>query len=193
MAAKLKLTDEARKQILSLCRAGLHPERAFVAAGLAASSLRRYRMYAKQGKRDAIKFLDQLEMAVAQCEGSDVLASRRATVPDSIDTMCPQCGEQVKLDTFAVLALGRQVTAAQNVKASAAAIALQRLKLRFPRRWSERVVHTVEDEHQRLLDVAERVLAPEVFESLLEAYVAETSGDEPPEPDPVEPGPGELH
>jgi hypothetical protein len=180
MAAKLKLNDDARAQILALCRAGMHPDRAFTAAGLSPSTLRKWRMYARKGKREAIAFCTELEQAIAQCEANDVLTTRRAAVNENETVSCPECGERVQLDPLRILAMARHVGAVQGIKTQQASIALQRLKLRFPRRWSERVVHTVEDEHNRLLDVAERVLETEAFELLLEAYLSETDGDEPP-------------
>lgn len=193
MAAKPKMTEEARAQILALCRAGLHPDRAFTAAGLSPVTLRKWRMYARKGRRDAIAFCDELEQAIAQCEANDVLTTRRAATNEKETVTCPECGERVQLDPLHVLAMARHVGAVQGIKSSQASIALQRLKLRFPRRWSERIVHTVEEEHNRLLNVAERVLAREVFEALLEAYLSETSGEEPPESSEEPPEPGELH
>src|ERR1700712_2126825 len=113
MAAKLKLDKDARAQILALCRSGMHPERAFAAAGLAPSTLRKWRLYAKAGKKTAQAFLAELDQAIAQSEAADVLATRRAATVESQDVVCPSCHERVQLDPLSMLAMARHVSAAQ--------------------------------------------------------------------------------
>jgi hypothetical protein len=70
---------------------------------------------------------------------------------------------------------------AARAKSLAAEVAIKKLERRHPKRWSQKVVHTIAEEHDRLLDVAQRVLAPDVFELLLEEYLAggESEGEAP--------------
>jgi len=176
---KWKLTDEARKQLLALVRGGMHPDRACQAVGVAPGAIRRWRMEARNGKKKQQALVDEIDTAEAQCEANDVMMTRRAATLEKSDAKCSECGAAIQIDAFTLLGMQSHVTAAQNVKNMAASVALQRLTLRFPKRWSQRVVHTVEEEHNRLLDVAQRVLAPEVFEALLDAYLtADSGGDE---------------
>jgi hypothetical protein len=190
---KWKLSDDARKQLLALIRGGMHPDRACQAVGIAPGAIRRWRMEAGAGKKKQQALVDEIDTAEAQCEANDVMMTRRAATLETVDTLCPQCGDKISLSAFTLLGLGDRVTAAHNVKSQAASVALQRLTLRFPKRWSQRVVHTVEEEHNRLLDVAERVLAPEVFKALLTAYIAAESGRDETGADRGEPGSGAVH
>lgn len=176
MAAKSKLTDKALEQILALVRSGMYPERAFVAAGLGHSTFRWLRAQAREGKRKYEKIVEDIEEAVAMCEAADVLTTRRAATIEKTEVECEHCGERMQVDPMLLLTMASTLQNAHSIKNMAANAAFQRLMLRFPKRWSPRVTHTIEEEHEDFLKCAQDVLAPEVFESLLEAYLARREG-----------------
>lgn len=190
---KLKLTDEKLEQVIALLRAGMHAERAFVALGLGESTYRWLRMRAREGSKKYGAIVQRLEEAIAMSEAADVITTRRAATVDQADVPCESCGHVMKIDPMLLLASGRQLQLAHNIKTMAASAAFQRLQLRFPQRWSPRVTHTIEEQHSEFLECAQRVLAPEVFERLLEAYIAlrEGAGEAPGVE--VEPPPGTVH
>lgn len=193
MPAPAKLTDELLDKLEALLQAGVHPERAFVAVGLGESTWRWLKMRAREGSRKHEKIVARLDRAIAMCEAADVITTRRAAQVEQVDVVCPECGERVRLDPLQLLNMGNRLHTAQGVKAMAGSAAFQRLMLRFPKRWSARVVHQIEEEHEEFLACAERVLAPEDFDRLLDAYIALREGEaEEVEPE-EKPPTGELH
>jgi hypothetical protein len=177
-----QLTDEHKERILNLVRSGVHELQAFLAIGISRRTYYRYREKAARGVRKWTALFADIEQAQAQAEAQDVVVTKRAVTPENVEVHCSSCGEPMRIDPITALALCDQITAAQSVKSSAASIAFQRLMLRFPQRWQQRVVHEISTAHDRFLDVAQRVLAPEVFELLLAAYAqsegaGETDGD----------------
>jgi hypothetical protein len=181
--AIVKMNDALREQILGAIRAGVHPTEACTAAGLDRCYMYEARRLARNGSATSLAFLEAVAQASALAEVDDVLTTKRAAKVETVALVCPECkapfhGDPVQLANV----LGAAETA-QRVKASAAGIAMTRLERRFSQRWSQRVVHTVQEEHERLLNVAERILAPEVFELLLEEYISSNGGEDAPEDD----------
>ena len=172
MSGPRKLTDETRARILAKIRHGVHPSVAFQSEGCSRQLLAWVRAQARAGDQHQIEFVDAIQAAEAQCEADAVIATSRAASVQKVPVDCPHCGEAFTADMAALLAINSAVSA-QQAKALAAQHAMTRLERRFSKRWSQKVVHTVQEEHERLLDVCQRILAPEVFESLLESYLAE--------------------
>jgi len=136
----------------------------------------RYRK--RNGDQTAAQFLAEIEAAESQGEIEDIEATTRATQPlDCKPIECPTCGEEYNPPPEALDAMVGRIEGMQKAKSSAAEVALKKLERRHPKRWSQKVIHTVQEEHERLLDVCQRVLAPEVFEALLEEYLADGSGE----------------
>jgi len=173
-----RLSDEARAKILAAVRSGAHPSIACTAAGLGKSYLRDLRYRARGGDQSALVLLNEIEAAEAQSEVADVDATTRATEPvDTKPITCPTCGEEFSARPDELAAMVAKLTDVAKAKTMAGEVALKKLERRHPKRWSQKVIHTVQEEHERLLDVCQRVLAPEIFESLLEEYLADGSGE----------------
>lgn len=170
------LTDEERDKALNLIRAGVHPEEAFVAIGVPRRSYYTYKARSRKGSPKWRELFRAIDQAQAQCESNDVVVTRRAVQSEPVEIECEHCGEVMRLDEAKALVVADQITSAQSVKSQAAAVAFQRLMLRFPKRWQARIVHEVSSQLDGFLDVAQRVLTGEVFEALLTAYV-ESQGD----------------
>lgn len=172
------ITEEARRQILEAVREGVHPSVACVAAGMGQGYYRDLRYRAKRGDANARDLLEQIQAAEGKSEVEAVLATARATKPmNDAPIVCPHCDCEYTADAEQFAALAMRYEGMQKAKSSAAEVALKKLERRHPSRWSQKVIHTVQEEHERLLNVCQRVLAPEVFESLLEEYLAEGSGE----------------
>lgn len=173
-----RLTDEQREQVLKAVRIGVHPGVACTAAGLSKSYYGQLKYRARGGDPDAISFSEAIDAAAAQSETADVEAANRATQAiDDKPIECPECGAEYRATPEQLAAEVARLTDVAKAKGMAAEIALKKLERRHPKRWSQKVIHTVQEEHERLLDVAQRVLAPEVFELLLSEYLAEGSGE----------------
>lgn len=173
-----RLSEEQREQVLKAVRIGVHPMVACTAAGLSKSYYGHLKYRARRGDVEAIDFSEAIDAAAAQSETADVEATNRATQPiDDKPIECPECGAEYRATPEQLAALVARLTDVAKAKGMAAEIALKKLERRHPKRWSQKVIHTVQEEHERLLDVAQRVLEPEVFELLLEEYLAEGSGE----------------
>ena len=176
--SNVKLTDGVRAQILALVKSGTHPNVACAASGLHEGYLRQLRFDARRGKREEERSLiDEIAQAQAQAESNDVVMTKRAASLEKLSVTCPSCSAPFQADPAAMASLIGAAESAQRIKASAASVAMQRLERRFPERWSQKVIHTVQEEHDRLLNVAQRVLSAEVFELLLEEYLAGDGGE----------------
>lgn len=174
----VKLTPEVRKQVLAAVQAGTHPQTACTASGLGPQYMKHLRAEVRRGVNvDGRAFLDDIARAAALAETGDVLATKRAASVESLELSCPHCHKEFKGDPVHLANVIGAAESGQRIKASAAGVAMQRLERRFPQRWSQKVVHTVQEEHERLLDVCERILTPEVFEALLDEYFASDGGE----------------
>jgi hypothetical protein len=173
--------EQVRDRVLLLVRGGNTLGVALGACGITRQRLHEWRAHAAKGSKKYVEFFEAVQRATDEGEVNDVITTARAANLDTAKVSCNNCGSPMSLNGAEIAALMHEMHTAQSVKASAAAVAFQRLALRNPQKWSPRVVHTIEDEHTRLLDVAQRVLAPEVFRVLIEAYLAE--GDGPPAPE----------
>lgn len=175
-----RITDEQRQKILDAVGMGAHPQVACTAAGLGRKYFYDLRYRARRGDTEAAELLAAIEQAEGGSEINAVAASHRATQPiEEAKINCPHCGETYVAEAEHLAALAMRVFDAQKAKSLAADVALKTLERRHPKRWSQKVVHTIAEEHDGLLDVAERVLAPEAFQLLLEAYLAsrESTGE----------------
>ena len=174
-----KITDEARRKILEAVGIGVHPQVACVAAGMGECYYRDLRRRAQsRGDEVAREFLNAIKAAEAGGEIADVAAASRATAEfEEREINCPNCGGMYEVEYETLAAIVGKFESMQKAKGLAAEVALKKLERRHPQRWSQKVIHTVQEEHDRLLNVAQRVLAPEVFESLLEEYLAAGSGE----------------
>jgi len=171
-----RITDDQRAKILEAVGEGAHPQVACTAVGLSQSYYRVLRFRARNGEPDAQAFAAAIETAAAQAEIADIKATARATAPIETKTlMCPHCDCEYTADPEQLAALAMRVFDLSKAKSQAADIALKKLERRHPHRWSQKII-PVQDQHERLLDVAERVLEREVFESLLEAFLADADG-----------------
>jgi hypothetical protein len=188
----IKLTDEIRQRILAKVRHGVHPAVAFRSEGMSRQYLPWCRAQARNGDQRMAELIEAIEAAEAQCESDAVIATSRASSIQRVPVTCPGCGAGYQVDAATVIALDNALDG-QQVKASASQHAMQRLERRFSKRWSPRIVHTVEEEHSELLDVAQRVLAPEVFELLLESYLARRNGESEAADGQGEPSDGGVH
>ena len=177
------VSDEQRSQILAAIRDGTHPSVACVAAGLSTSYYKVLRHRALHGDQTATEFNDAINAAVAQGEVADVTSTAKAARTEGIGVQCPHCQREYVADPEELAAIIGHAEAGQRLKKMAAEIALGRLERRHPKRWSVKVTHTIEEQHEQLLNIAQRVLPPEMFELLLSEYVAAVDGDEPEAPD----------
>ena len=172
-----KVTDEQRAKVIEAVRQGNHPHVACTAAGLSTDYFYVLRHKARNGDETARAFLLAIDTAQAQSEVDDVAAAHRATQEIAeAKIVCPHCGEQYVAEPEHLAALAMRIFDAQKAKSAAAEVALKKLERRYPKRWSQRVVHTVTEQHEQLLSVCERLLAPADFARVLEAYVAEGDG-----------------
>lgn len=173
-----RLSDEQREEVLRAVRIGVHPGIACTAAGLSKSYYGQLKYRARNGDAEAAEFAEAIDAAAAQGERADVEATTRATVPiNDTSIECPECGAEYRAEPEQLAAEVARLTDVAKARGMAAEVALKKLERRHPKRWSQKIVHTVQEEHERLLDVAQRVLEPEVFELLLEEYLAEGSGE----------------
>ena len=173
-----RLTEEQKAKALADIRKGVHPNVAFVAAGMGQPFVRGVRFQAKHGNAEAQALLDEIEAAEAQAEVGAVDATHRAMQPIDQETIvCPHCDEEFACDPERLAAMAMRFEGMAKAKGIAAEVAIKTLERRHPKRWSQKVIHTVQEEHERLLDVCQRVLEPEVFELLLEEYLADGSGE----------------
>jgi hypothetical protein len=171
-----RVTDEQRRKILEAVGKGAHPQVACTAVGLSQSYFRVLRFRARNGDLDAQTFCIAIETAAAQAELDNVDATNRAIAPFEEKTIvCPHCEAEYVADPEQLAVLAMRVTDMAKAKAQIADVALKVLERRHPVRWSQKII-PVQDQHERLLDVAERVLEREVFESLLEAFLADADG-----------------
>lgn len=196
MGARKKLTPEVQAQIVAAVRAGAHAGVAFTACGLSEALLRQIRYgvrHKNAGWEEHEEFLEQIAQAEGQCEVGGVIVTRAAEHLDKPVITCPECGEKYKADPMAITALVGMLESGQRMKASAADVAMKRLERRFPKRWSQKVIHTVQEEHERLLDVCQRVLAPEVFEALCEEYLASDGSESEAADGQSGPATGDVH
>jgi hypothetical protein len=181
-------------RILALVRAGNYPVVAAGDSGVSRQLFHAWRKNAESGRQEYKDFFERVEIAEAQSEARDVFTTAKAASIDPVKVTCQHCRAPFELSADQALALTEEANAlmaAQRMRSAAAEMAIARLSMRFPKRWSARLVHEVGDAHERFLNVAQRVLAPEVFELLLAAYVASESDSEAP----GDPGPQtkELH
>lgn len=189
-----RLNDEQREQVLHAVRIGVHPGVACTAAGLSKSYYGQLKYRARGGDVEAIEFSEAIDTAAAQSETADVEATSRATQPlESKPLECPTCGEQLSFEADELAFMVAKLTDVAKARGVAGEIALKKLERRHPKRWSQKIVHTVQEEHERLLDVCQRVLAPETFELLLEEYLAEGSGESEASVSTSEPTGGGVH
>jgi hypothetical protein len=189
-----KLTDEKLlKRLELLVQGGNKLSTAASSLGISRQTMLYWRGEAAKGKRRYVEFFRRMEVAADQGEVNDVLVTARAANPDAAHVLCPHCRHEFRITTDELLALAGELAAAQNVKASAAQVAFQRLALRNPKQWSPRVTVTVEEEHNRLLDVLQAKLAPEVFRLVVETYLAATRDEDEAAAPRREPGTGGLH
>lgn len=172
------MTDEQRQQILDAVAIGVHPHIACTAAGLGAQYFTKLRYRVRNGDQVAADFLTEIQAAAARSELADVKAISRATEPiNDQPIVCHECGAELRAEAEQLALWVAKLTDVAKAKGMAADVAIKKLERRHPARWSQKIVHTVEEQHQELLDVCERVLAPEDLERVLEAYVAIRSGE----------------
>lgn len=189
-----RLSDEQRKEILDAVRDGTHPSVACVAAGLHQGFYRDQCYQARQGREEAQQLVQEIATAAAQSERIDVACTARAVQPiDGKAIECPTCGEEYNPPPEQLMALASRIEGMQKAKSSAAEVALKKLERRHPKRWSQKIVLTVQEEHERILNVFQRLLTPEVFESCLEEYLAEGSGESETSGSTSEPTGGGVH
>jgi len=178
----MKLSNEQRAKVLDAVGKGAHPHVACTAAGLNVDYFYVLRSRAKRGNEEAQRFLDEINAAQARAELEAVEAAHRAVQPmDEVKIVCPHCNEQYVAELEHIAALAMRHEGIQKAKSAAAEVALKTLERRHPKRWSQKVVHTIAEEHDRLLDVvqrvAERLSQPEIFELVLEEYLAGGEGE----------------
>jgi len=170
------ITDDQRRKVLEAVGKGAHPQVACTAVGLSQSYFRVLRWRARNGDPEAQSFSAAIEMAAACSELDKIDATNRATAPFEEKTIvCPQCDAEYVADPEQLAVLAMRITDMAKAKSQVAEVALKFLERRHPARWSQKII-PVQDQHERLLDVAERVLEREVFESLLEAFLADADG-----------------
>lgn len=173
-----RFSDEARVKVLEAVRAGVHPQVACVAAGMSQSFYKQVRYRARNGDVEAQELVEAIETAEAKAEVTDVEATQRAVQPFADhEVVCPHCDEPFSADPEQLAAIVGKYESFQKAKGLAAEVAIKKLERRHPKRWSQKVIHTVQEEHERLLNVCQRVLEPEVFEALLEEYLSEGEGE----------------
>jgi hypothetical protein len=186
-----RVTDEQRRKILAAVGKGAHPQVACTALGLSPSYFRVLRWRARNGDMDAMAFVVAIETAAAQAELDNVDATNRAIAPFEEKTIvCPHCDAEYVADPEQLAILAMRVTDMAKAKAQIADVALKVLERRHPVRWSQKII-PVQDQHERLLDVAERVLERKDFEALLEAFLADADGGSESETSSGQSGPSE--
>lgn len=190
MTERGKFTDEVKRKILNHIRCGVHPEIACRAVGVSANSVAKG---CSKGDPAMLEFREEMRSAAAKCEVDNVRVTARAARIEKRDLVCPHCDHEFKADLDELTAMVEGGLRSQQVVDLAAKNSMLRLERRFPKRWSPRVTHTVEEEHSELLNVAEAVLAPEVFELLLEAYLARRNGEDASGDSEGEPPAGGVH
>lgn len=181
MPAHKKLTPETLESVVAAVRAGAEPSVAFRAFGLSESYWKQQVFvvrHKRPGWETAQPVVDSVLQAQAQCEVNSIATTRAAERVDKVAVKCPDCGAKYEADPMHISGLLMNVEAGHRMKAAAAATALHRLERRFPKRWSQKVVHTIAEEHDRLLDVIQRLLAPEDVERILEAYLSGGEGED---------------
>ena len=189
-----KVTEEQKAKVVAAVRQGNHPHVACTAAGLSTDYFYVLRHRARKGEPDSQEFLSAIETAQAQSEVDDVAAAHRATQEiQEAKIICPHCDEQYVAEPEHLAALAMRIFDAQKAKSAAADIALKKLERRYPKRWSQKVIHTIAEEHDRLLNVCQRLLAPADFARVLEAYVAEGDGESEAGSGSSEPAEGTQH
>lgn len=154
MARKTALTPDVHDRIVEYVRAGNYLSTAAAAAGVTARSLRNWLRRGASGEEPYATL--HAEVLAAQAEGEARLVRSVSAAADGI--FDEETGKFV---------------AAPDWRAG-----IEILQRRHPDRWSSQVKVKVEDELSRFLDIAERVLAPEVFATLLEAYDAAVGAGE---------------
>ena len=173
-----KMTEAQRAEVLEAVVIGVHPNVACTAAGMGSKYFAKLRYRARHGEAEAIAFLGEIEAAASKSELADVKALARATAPINDHAItCHECGAELQCDSEQLASMVARVTDVAKAKGMAADVAIKKLERRHPERWSQKIVHTVEEQHRELLDICERLLAPEDFERVLEAYVALRSGE----------------
>ncbi len=167
--AESTLLEQVREQALDLVRAGLAPDRALLAAKVSRRTIADWRERAAAGVAQYVQFFEDVAQAEAEGEARDVITTAKAAWPERSGQFCQKCGTPVQID------LG-ELDGTHRTLGNAAAIALDRLGRRFPRRWSQSMRVAVEEEHEQFLLLAKGVLAeagqPELFERLMDAYEA---------------------
>jgi len=176
------ITDEQKRLVIEAVGKGAHPQVACTAARLSQSYYRVLRYRARANEPEAVAFLADIEAAQAQAEIDDVAAAHRATQPiEEAEIHCTGCDQAIRVDADTVAALAMRVFDLSKAKSLAADIALKKLERRHPKRWSQKVVHTIAEEHDGLLNVvqrvAERLSRPDFFELVLEEYVSAGDGE----------------
>jgi hypothetical protein len=185
-------TPEVRELVLERVFKGVHPERAFLAAGVSRRTYFGWRARARNGETEFVELFEAIEIAEAQGEAADVEVTAEASRREAILPHCRSCNAPARCKCGAPIEIDPStVVGAEQANVMAAGIATQRLSNRFGRRWNPSTKQVLEAEQEHFLDVAERVLAPEVFAALLRAYVEEESAGET-EPD-RSPQPRRLH
>lgn len=198
MAGKARALEELQQQqakIVQLVKAGNHPPIAAQSVGVPRATYYRWEKWGREGKRHYREFVAALSQAQAESEAREVVTVQRASSVDKQPVVCQQCGHEWQADFMQMLNAAKLTESSQRLKMMCAQNSLQLLSLRFPKRWSPRVIHTIEEEHNKLLDIAQRLLEPELFERLLEAYLMSMDGGEEPldEPPPTASEPEPVH
>lgn len=171
------LTPELQEQICGKIRQGNRLPAACGACGVNSKRLFDWRAHARAGREEYVAFFEACQRARDEGETEDVEATVKAARLEHTQIACPECHYEFRVAASALLALASGVDSAQRAKVQAANVALERLARRHPEHWSPRVTHTIDQQLDGLLNVAQRVLAPEVFELLLSEYVAAREGE----------------
>lgn len=189
-----KRLEEVRERVLLLVRGGNTLSTALSACGIRRQRLHEWRAAAAAGKRNKYTlFLEEAQKASDEGEVNDVITTARAANLDHKPVACERCGHRYAITTDEMLQLAGEMGAAQKVKESAAMVAFQRLALRNPQHWSPRVVHTIDDQLNEFLDVAQGLLEPEVFRALCSAYLARRESPPAPAARGPKSGPNSVH
>lgn len=175
--AQSKLLAASAAKIVNLVKAGNHPPIAAQSVGVSRATYFRWQRSARDGVQPFAEFFAALSQAQAESEAREVVTVQRASQVDKQPVKCPECEHEWEADFLQMLTQARLTESAQRLKTAAAQNSLQLLQVRFPKRWSPRVIHTIEEEHSRLLDIAQSVLPKEQYEALLEAYLADEDGE----------------
>lgn len=186
---EIKFTPEVRAKILNHIHCGVHPKIACKALGMKYETVVSGKNH---GEPLMVEFHAEIERVLAGGECVDVLSTARAARVSKTKVNCPHCHLEFSADTAALARINSAVQE-QQVLEGRAKIALSRLERRFSLRWSPRVTHTVEDQLNGFLNVAQRVLDEEVFISLCEAYEASRAGEGETGDGESEPSTGGVH